>query len=81
MHSLTGLDFTTVITTITIGNDTIMDYEAGLDIITVNNGLTVVGIADDAGNAEVTLSSGDLITVVGVSSGNIEVVDLTAPTT
>ena len=64
-----------------LGNDTIMDYEAGLDIITVNNGLTVVGIADDAGNAEVTLSSGDLITVVGVSSGNIEVVDLTAPTT
>ena len=61
-----------------LGDDTITDYETGLDVITVDNGLTVIGIADNAGNAEVSLSSGDLITVLGVSSGDIEVEDLMA---
>lgn len=53
------------------GNDTISDYEVGIDQVQLMGGVTVASSADVSGNAQITLSSGDIITLIGVTSTDI----------
>ena len=59
-----------------LGADTITDYEAGVDLFTVDNGVTVVSNLAAGSDAIITLSTGDVITIVGVAPGDIVVEDL-----
>jgi serralysin len=56
-----------------LGADTISDYESGVDIIQLSNGLTEVARMASGSDVEVTLSSGDLILVLGVQVGDLQV--------
>lgn len=68
----TGVDLFRYITS-SNGNDSIQDYEIGIDQIVLVGGVSVAAQADVAGNAEITLSTGDIITVIGVASADITV--------
>ncbi|MEO0392182.1 MAG: matrixin family metalloprotease [Pseudomonadota bacterium] len=61
-----------------LGADTITDYEAGVDLFSIDNGLTVTATVQSGADVLITLSTGDIIRLVGVSAGDIEVEDLDA---
>lgn len=55
-----------------LGTDTITDYESGLDEVQLAGGLTVASNIQSGSDSIVTLSSGDIITLLGVAPGDIE---------
>ncbi|MBV6631420.1 MAG: M10 family metallopeptidase C-terminal domain-containing protein [Alphaproteobacteria bacterium] len=65
-----------VYTTGNTGNDTITDYEAGLDLITIDNGISVVSSNPVGVDTVLTLSSGTVLTLLGVNPADITIEDL-----
>ena len=56
------------------GNDTISDYESGVDTIMVLNGRVDAGIADSSGNVTFAVGDGQIV-VTGGASQDIEITD------
>jgi hypothetical protein len=64
------------------GNDVILDFEEGIDLIRISKGINGLGLmsaddlaahvhADHDGNAVIDLSHGDVITIVGVAAEDL----------